>query len=364
VLLFFLLFCLISCQKEHPTKDQPVKSQTVNQILSQKRDSLVKNSRKPKAWGKEQTIYVFADRDVWFVAGPYLLYSIERKFFTTENEQLFDIEMADIRKIDEYYRYKNLVFLADINSILPVSQYVQKAMPEQVMQNTRERKATMYMNTNLWADDQIILFFIGDSPASIREYLYDKANDYFNILKERFLARIFFQTNRLKGYKDAFFQGMPFKMFIPETYRVYRKDLENNFISFIWRTKNNPDKSPDKYISIYWEHAETNPLNDNWIYEKRAELAWKYYDEDEFDIDGTMRGLTDFNNYEAWFLSGRWQNKKYFVGGAFQSFAFYDEGLQMVYLIDTVVYYPAGFKLKYLLELESIVQTIVPTVGN
>jgi hypothetical protein len=29
-----------------------------------------------------------------------------------------------------------------------------------------------------------------------------------------------------------------------------------------------------------------------------------------------------------------------------------------------VVYYPAGFKLKYLLELESIVQTIVPTVGN
>ena len=362
ILIFLLIiFTFVSCGKSSESKNQGrVRSQSISQVLAQKSNELVTDPRKPMAWGHQQTIYVFADNDVWTVNEPYLRYSLERYFFTTENEQLFEIKHGDIKNINQFFRFKNLIFLCDINSNQAVSQYVKDALPEQAILNVAERKSSMFMNNNLWANDQLVMFFLGDSAESIKNHLYNNNDTYFQIFKDRFISRITFQSQKLKGYKDSFFNEMPFKMYIPETYRVFRRDLENNFISFIWRSRENQEKNPDKYISIYWEYADENPLNDNWLLKKRKDLAWKYYDEDEFDPDGVMRGLKDFNQYEAWFMSGMWQNKKYFMGGAFQSFAFYNDDLKIVYLIDTSVYFPAGYKLRYLLELEGIVKTIMP----
>jgi len=47
------------------------------------------------------------------------------------------------------------------------------------------------------------------------------------------------------------------------------------------------------------------------------------------------------------------------VGGAFQSFAFFDENSERAYLIDNSVYYPEGSKLEALIELEIISSSIV-----
>ena len=62
--------------------------------------------------------------------------------------------------------------------------------------------------------------------------------------------------------------------------------------------------------------------------------------------------------HNGWKISGMWINKKYTVGGAYQTFAFYDERTKRAYLIDNSVYFPEGYKLDALIELEVISNTL------
>ena len=358
ILLSAYLFLLSACSdSEVQTR---VRTQGVNQTLAQSSNVLITNSRKPRAWGHPQTIYVFADEPNWSLNHLFLSYSLERDFFTTENEQLFQLVLSDIQNFRNINRFNNIIFLCDINSNLPVSNFVKSLMSDDVINSARQRNATMFMNNNLWASDQLVLFFIGNSPESIREFLFDNNETYFQLFYDRFIARLTYNSRRLRGISESNFDELPFMVYIPETYRIYKRDLENNFISFIWRSREDQERNPDLYISFYWQFSPENPLNDDWLFEKRTELAWLHYDEDEFTQDDIIRGIKSLGNREVWFLSGRWQNQKYFVGGAFQSFAFYEETLQTVYVIDTSVYFPAGNKLRYLLELEGLAKTFLP----
>lgn len=358
IISLLLLTLLVSACKKKPSASSQ-NSNTINTIVRQKAGTFERNPRKPMAWGHQQTIYVFADDDVWQKAEPFLRYSLERDFFTTENEQLFEVKKGDFNNIDQFFRFKNLIFLADMNSTRPVSVHIKNIMNEQALSSVEQRNASMFLNNNLWANDQIVVFFLANSHEHMLHFLKDNTDTYFNLFKQRFIDRVIYQSQKLKGYKDSFFLNMPFKLYIPETYRVFKRDLDNNFISFLWRSRENQETNPDKYISIYWEYAEEDPIDDNWLAEKRKHLAWKYYDEDEFDIDETIRGQREIAGKSGWFLYGRWQNKKYFMGGAFRSYAFYDADLKTAYIIDTSVYFPAGYKLKYLLELEGLADTFI-----
>ena len=362
LLIILILSFFISCHKND--SETKVRQQGVNQIISESRNVLVTDSRKPRSYGHPQTVYVFVDDHVWTISEPFLKESIERTFFTTEDETLFNIVLADINNIRNFNRYNNLVFLSDINSTSPVSNYVNHLMSENIIKGIAENRSSMFLNYNLWANDQIVLFFIGDGPTAIRDYIATNYNSYFRLLYDRFIARITFSSKRLKSLPDATFRELPFKMYLPETYRIFRKDLENNFISFILRSRENQERNPDMYFAVYWYPTENNTLDINWLAEKRADIAWNYYEEDEFDINEIETGTTKFADREVLFISGRWQNKKHFIGGAFKSFAFYEPELQMIYLIDTSVYFPAGNKLRYLLELEGFANTLVPIKSN
>jgi hypothetical protein len=335
-----------------------VRSYTSDSILNRRTNELNRNPRKPISSGQNQTIYVFADDYVWDLSEPHLRESLERYFFTTENEQLFDVVRGDFDRFRQQQRFRNIIFISDLNRRGEVTDFVRKIMNEHAINNAIARNATMYMNDNLWANDQLVVFFLGNSVTNIENFLSTNSNTYFQLFYNRFIARNNFQAKRLKGYPDSFFTEMPFKVYIPETYKVFRRDRDNNFISFLWRALADQDRNPDKYIAIYWERVDENPLIDtDWLVRNRAMIGWNYYDEDELDPDTTMAGKKDFGDGEAHFISGRWQNAKYFMGGAFQTFGLYCEKQKIAYLIDTNVYFPAGYKLRYLLELESIVQT-------
>jgi len=361
VIIFTFVLFLTSCGDRNRNQvREPVRARTVSQVIEHGRSGFITNPRNPMSWGHNQTIYVFADREIWQATEPILRQSLERNFFTTENETLFDIVQGDIERINAFFRFRNLIFLGDINGQGPVSQYINRVMAEQALDSVRERNASMFMNFNLWANDQLVMFFIGDNPQNLRDFMIANNESYFQIFKDRFIARTVFQSQRMRGLRDQVFQGLPFIMYLPENYRVFRRDLDNNFISFIWRSRTDQTNNPDLYVSIYWEFADENPLDDDWLINKRAVLAWKYHDEDEILDHTVKRGLMDFNGREAWFASGAWQNSKHFMGGAFRSFAFWDEELKTVYMIDTSIYFPAGNKLRYLLELEGLAKTIVP----
>jgi hypothetical protein len=109
---------------------------------------------------------------------------------------------------------------------------------------------------------------------------------------------------------------------------------------------------------VYFQKIPKEDFNRDWLRDSRRKLSWKYYDEDEFFDRDVKLGKSNLAGHKGWFLSGRWQNKKFAVGGTFQSFAFYDEVNGRAYLVDNSVYYPSGEKLEALYELEIISNTL------
>jgi len=356
--LLMLAITLLACNNSEtaPAQTKAMPTATQSAVTTQQ---LVRDPSKPISSGQRQTIYIFADEDLWQAVEPAIRSSIERQFYTTENERLFDINWADIANIRTLNRFHNLLFICDVHSDLPVAQYVKTIMSTQSIANAREKGATMYMNNNLWASDQLVFFFIGSGSTAIATYLTENRDTYFNILYNRLIARLMFQSRRTKAHKDAFFAEVPFRLTLPQNYVVYKKDIPSRFISFIWRSRNDQVRNPDKYISVYWERAEQNNITREWLLEKRKELAWEYYDEDEFTLADTTSGIKNFKGKECWFLLGKWQNQKYFMGGVFQTFAYYSQKQKVIYLIDTSVYYPAGEKMAFILELEGIANSLI-----
>lgn len=335
ILLTAILLC--SCGgSERAGRDQPAGHRT--------------DPRKPLAWGHEQTIYVFADDRVWHYAEKPLRESIERYFYTTENETMFDLKRADFDSIEHFYRFKNLIFFAHLDSERRISEYVKERLTENVLQSVQQNGIGIFTRHNLWANDQLVVFMLGDTEANLLRLNILQSDEVFDQFRSKLFART---ENRVYNFdikSASFFQSFPWYLRIPDYYVVYKRKDSDNFISFIARRR----EQPDRYLSVYFEDMRENMVNSEWVRETRARLAWEYYDEDVFTREDTRMQIIDFKGFEAHRFSGRWQNFKHAVGGAFQSFAFYDEENQRAYLIDNSVFYPEGFKLPALIELEVI----------
>jgi len=310
--------------------------------------------RKPLSWGHEQTIYVFADDRVWYYAEQYLRESIERYYFTTENETYFDLKRGDFSSLDLFYRFKNLIFLAHLDSDRHVSNYIKQNLTENVIQSVNENGVGMFIRHNLWANDQLVLFLVGDTEANLLRYNILQADEVFQQFREKLYARTASRIFGFNVHPVSLFRNFPWNMKIPEYYIVYKRNEADNFISFLARRR----EQPDRYLSVYYEDMPENNLDIDWLFTTRERLAWQYYDEDEFRREDTRSEVTDLVGINALKLSGRWQNRKHAIGGAFQSFAFYDDIGKRAYLIDNSVFYPEGFKLPALIELEVISRTI------
>jgi len=339
VLLLILALTLISCsQKEE--KPGVTRNNT--------------DPRKPMSWGHKQTIYVFADEANWRATERQLRRTLEREVYTTANEKVFVLKRAVYEDFNHYYKYNNLIFLADYSSYDDVSVYIKEIMGETVKAELEENGVGIYPNENLWANDQFVLFIIAENKQVLKKAVSYQLNEVYNLFKNKLNNRIAHKVLQYNSYKKTFFRNFSWEIHIPEFFRVFSRDDENNFIAFLARA----DDKPDRYEAVYNEEMKSDEVNGDWLKAKRLEIFKKYYDGDEFyDKDVRVEKYT-LAGRAGWKLSGKWQNPKFSMGGAFQTFAFFDEKQKKVYLIDNSVYYPTGEKLAHLLELEAISSTI------
>ena len=308
------------------------------------------NPRKPMSWGHRQTIYIFAEDDIWNLLHEKLENNLGRVYFTTNNENYFEIKRAPLKSLQQFFKFNNILFLSYLNSESELANYIKEIMGEKAEKDLKKNGVAMYPLDNLWANDQFVLFLLANDKSHLLK-LYDlQENKIFELFKNKLYERIARQVYKQDIYPQSEFAGFPWTLKLPKSYILYKKDSQNRFVSYIARLR----EHADRYISVYYEKLDKTDFGKNWLKKKRAELAWKYYDEDEFAEKDIRTEKTKLGNFDCWKLSGRWQNKKYLVGGAFQSFAFYDEKTKTAFLIDNSVYFPEGYKLSALIELEVI----------
>ncbi|MDP8232894.1 MAG: DUF4837 family protein [Candidatus Zophobacter franzmannii] len=315
-------------------------------------------SNKPMSWGKDHVIYIFADQEMWQEVEVDVKANLQRVFETTNEETLFDIKLADVNKIDDYYKFRNLLFLADITDNEPVAKYVTEQLQGDLIDQANKDGYAFLYKENLWARDQVVCFLLANSSEqmkslhiNLKDVLFDK---YSDALKNRISNRISSKVTK----DEKIFSTLPYIIDIPKQFTVFRDEKEQNILSFLYRHYKQQGDKPDKYVTVYYEKSDKNPINEQWLIKTRGKIGWDIYDNDEIKADQVKIEPFAWKNRKGTKLHGRWSNYKHYVGGAFQSFAFYDEKTKTAYLIDNSIFFPAGDKLYYLMELEAISKSI------
>ncbi len=341
ILIFVLMLSVMSCSKED------------NSYYNKKKVKV--DPKKPLSWGHQQKLYVFADDVTWTRFGDDIVKTLSVTYSTTEEEEYYEVLRADITKIEQFYKFKNLIFITPLTSMDPVSKYLTDSFNDEFINSVIQKKIGLYTKRNYWADDQLISFILADSHASIEKHLTILLEKSFvkfkEILHERIGQKAYGYksdpiTTKRKGNKD-----LPYELMLPRNFKYFRGG--KNFQSYISRLRDRPDK----IIGIYYEKLDKVPDLQKWMLKTRQYIGMNFYEGDSLIESSLKLDKVTANGLDMMKFNGRWENNRILVGGAVQFYGFFDKQTDTAYLIDNYVYFPQGKKLPALIELEEITKS-------
>ncbi|GAB1467684.1 hypothetical protein MASR2M64_03660 [Candidatus Cloacimonadota bacterium] len=316
-------------------------------------DKLIDHA-KPLAMGDDRDVYVYCDPANWKTLEPFIRSGIEREVPIVYPEKYFNLILSDVKEADAMTKYKNILYIGDLESSAPVSVYMKRVLSPEFITRVQGSGGDLFIAKNHSSKDQIVLFLLGKDALTLGKIGAIQADPIFNMLIKRFAERQGYYAYQGKVLPASFFEPYPFSLQIPDTYRIFSNDSKGNFLSFLYRAKMQNREIPDKYVSVYYESMPEDKLDMDWLISKRKEIGIKHFEGDEFDADLIRKEPFNFGKYKGYRLLGAWKNMKLAIGGGFQSFAFWDEQSKTAYIIDNIVYFPAGDKLPILVELYTI----------
>lgn len=314
-------------------------------------DSLIDHA-KGIAMGDELDIYLFCDKDNWEAVSPFIQGIIEQEVLLVYPEKYFNLIPKDISEYPTYAKYRNLMFIGDLESSGKVSKHMRESLAGDFITRVQQSGGDLFVAKNYATRDQLILYLLASNPLNLKKVAAVQGDKIFEILLQRLVMRQGYQAYQQKVIPAHFWEHYPFTMQIPDNYVLYSNDKEGRFLSLLYRARMQEREIPDKYINVYYEEMDEEDFGIEWFIEKRKELGEKYFEGDKLTEETMRKSQTRLAGFDVLKLAGAWTNEKHLIGGAFQSYAFYHEGKS--YLIDNVVYFPAGDKLPVLTELFAI----------
>lgn len=344
-LMLLVILLLLSCRSSH---DTPAHYDAFDDLF---------DHSKSIAFGEDEDIYVFCGQEVRTQLEPIILASLEREVALVYNEKFFNVIFSDIKEMDRLMRFKNLLFIGTIEEGDPVSRYLQKALDPKLQARIQQSTGEIFLNKNRFVKDQLIVQVIGLNNEKVTDLFTLSANRVFDLFLDRYTKRLAYQAYQTNIIEPEFFDLYPFSLKIPNNYRLYANDKNNRFLSLLYRARIQNGKHPDKFISVYYEPMEQNTLDEKWLTDTRTHIG-KVQFGDSLNVQTLRTESFKFAGYQGFRLSGAWINLEKFAGGAFQSYAFWDEKTKQAYLVDTMTFFPEGDKLPVLMELFMIASTI------
>lgn len=306
---------------------------------------------KPIAMGADDDIHVFCGKSNWMKLEPLMRSTIEREVSLVYQEKYFNLVFADISEVNRLSNYKNLIFIGSLEGADAVSEHIKASLSQDLQTRVRQSGGDLMISKNRFTRDQLIIHLVGLDDARLATLAEAQANTIFSALLDRYTKRLAYQAYQGKVIPADFFEPYPFTLQVPDTYQLYSNDKNNRFLSFLYRAKMRDREIPDKFVSVYYEAMPEDNVDEAWLLANRRRIGNVHFEGDSLDVDKLRTERFKFAGFEGYRLTGAWINPKLAAGGAFQSFGFWDPKQQRAYLVDCMVFFPAGQKLPVLMEL-------------
>ncbi|MCB5229637.1 MAG: DUF4837 family protein [Candidatus Cloacimonetes bacterium] len=313
-------------------------------------DKIIDHS-KPVAFGEDEDIYVFCGLENRNQLEPLLLQNLEREVQLVYPEKYFNIIFSDIKDVTGLSNYKNLLFLGSLDGGDPVSRYLKEALDANLQTRITQSGGDIIISKNRFTRDQLIIHVVALDKERLVTLAQTQANRIFSSFLMRYTQRLAYQTYQSKVIPASFFEPYPFSLQIPENYTLYSNDKDNRFLSFLYRARMQEREIPDKFLSVYYQAMESDQVDAAWLISERQRIGKIHFEGDSLNVQTMRTQPFEIAGYRGYRLTSAWINPGKMAGGALQCYAFWDADTKKAWLIDTMVYFPAGDKLPTLMEL-------------
>lgn len=330
---------------------------------------------RPRAVGPEGILTVVIDSSQWNgVVGESIRETLGGYIQTLPvPEPAFELKPAALtsqQALDVIKKQKNVVIAAPLNDTTnTVSQFISSRLDTEARQMIQSGNSAVIPRPNLWRKDQMVVYLTASTPEQLARTIYEKSEDllytYNNITRERTEVEMF-ERGRQVEIEAEMLDKYGFAVNAQHDYFV-AVDTTN----FIWMRRVISTETWRSLFIYFEENADPSDLSAEWIYEKRDSLTKEY-------MEGTIDGYVEIDRRRTLeteninFLDrygfetrGLWHmvidegDRKLPIGmgGAFLTYAFYDEASGRNYLIDGMVFAPNYPKREFLRQLEVIAHT-------
>lgn len=302
----------------------------------------------PASYGSFQKIVVYADSTIFHAVQKELEQVFDQFIYTPNVERSFNLDLQPLHTFETYQTRRNIIFVGILNQTDEVSKFIDNSLSAQVKTGVREGRVFEIIKEDLFASQQVVMFFPATNIESLRNNLINRSDIIFNRLQKLYFKRLEYAM---------FLKGEQFELeeYLAKTYgwqiRVqhdYRIILESEDRNFFWLRRFNPDRS--MFITRIPQIQMDFEQND-WLYAIRDSLTTLYYEADSIDKSDSYIQVVDFNDYKALKLIGVWQNHTHRIGGPFRTYVFNDSSIY-TYLIDMTVTAPGQDKKVFLDQLD------------
>ncbi len=315
---------------------------------------LLSCSVKHQAQGKLDEIYVVADSLDWVANKPALkaIFSKGSRMPVWESEYL--LHWVPYRKFPAFREFRNIFFLARLDSKEPVSRAVKKLLSSEIKKGIRTGRYFYIPKKDAWAFGQYVLFFVAPTQDALTQRIYDLGEaayddfekSYYRRLKKSMFAQ--YENKKLEMYLERHF---PFTLRVEHDYFVADESLKKGYV---WLRRFSPDRS----LLIHWlPLSDSIKITPKWVIKERNRLAGIVYSGDVIVEEETTAKRVRFANRPALRLEGTWKNPKLVIGGPFRDMTFVDQRHKLIFMVDLYVQAIGKRKKPFLDQLEIIAST-------
>ena len=330
---------------------------------------------RPRAVGPEGILTVVIDSTQWNgIVGDALQETLGGYIQTLPvPEPAFELKPAALtseQALEVIKKQKNVVFAAPLSdSINTVSRFISSRLDPSVKDMIVSGQPAVIPRPNLWRKDQMVVYLTAESPEELVAAIHERSDDllytFNNITRERTEVEMF-KKGRQVEIEDQLLEKHGFAVNAQHDYFI-AADTTN----FIWLRRVISTETWRSLFIYFEDNANPGDLSPEWVYAKRDSLT-------KHHMEGTVAGYVKIDHRRALqteninFLDrygfetrGLWhmvideegQTLPIGMGGAFLTYAFYDEDSGRNYLIDGMIFAPNYPKREFLRQMEVIAHT-------
>ena len=311
--------------------------------------------RVPSVKGPEYNLYVFAENSDYASLKEILHATFEREILTPQYETHFKIIHVKPADFGNYLTYKQLLFVATLQSEGSIADLVKRSITQQnMMEKVENGESFLFKNEDQWIKDQLIITLVAPTLDSLMSKI-DKNKDfiynYFYDFQQKTVFDYVYSRLENKKLPKELMEKFQWTVRVPHDYFIDSEDPENNFVLLRRRI-------PERWFMVkYFDGLQPDIISEKWALDLRDSLGVRYFSGIKTNREYCSSKEINFLGRRCLRVQGLWEHDEQVVGGPFISYVFYDEGMQRVYLLDCATFAPNRDKIPFLDQMDAMVHT-------